>query len=256
MTADVSGWDAERYAEAFSFVPEGGRNLVAWLDPQPGERVLDLGCGTGALTAAIAGLGAEVEGVDRDEAMLAVARRAQPGLSFRRADAQTLTVDGLLDAVFSNAAMHWMPDQDAVIARVAAALRPGGRFVVEMGGRRNIAAIIAALQAALAAAGLPRAQQPYPWVFPSPAEQCARLEAQGFEVRRLAYFDRPTPLEGGEQGMRDWLQMFVPAMLSVAPQGRAADVVAAVERTTRPALFRDGQWVADYVRLRFLAVRV
>ena len=256
MTADSSAWDAERYAEAFSFVPDRARDLIAWLDPQPGERVLDLGCGTGALTAAIASLGAAVEGVDRDAAMLAVAQREHPGIPFRQGDGQTLVVDGLLDGVFSNAAMHWMADQDAVVRRVAAALRPGGRFVVEMGGRRNIATIVAPLQAALVAAGVPRDRLPWPWVFPSPAEQSARLEAHGFEVRRLAYFDRPTPLEGGAAGMGDWLRMFAPALLAAAPPGREADIVSAVEEAIRPALFRDGQWVADYVRLRFLAVRV
>ena len=255
MSTEAPAWDAERYAEAFSFVPERGRDLVAWLDPRPGERVLDLGCGTGALTAAIAAAGAEAEGVDRDEAMLTVARREHPGIRFRRLDAREISVDRPLDAVFSNAALHWMPDQDAVIGGVAAALRPGGRFVVEMGGRRNIATIVAPLRAALAEVGVPLEQQPAPWVFPSPAEQCARLEAHGFEVRRLAYFDRATPLEGGARGMRDWLQMFATAFLAAAPEGRADDVVAAVEQATRPQLFRDGQWVADYVRLRFLAVR-
>lgn len=256
MSTDAPAWDAERYAAAFSFVAERGRDLVAWLDPQPGERVLDLGCGTGALTAAIAALGAQVEGVDRDEAMLTVARREHPGIPFRRVDARQLQVDPPLDAVFSNAALHWMPDQDAVIGAVAATLRPGGRFVVEMGGRRNIATIVAPLRAALARAGVPPALQPAPWVFPGPAEQCARLESHGFEVHRLAYFDRATPLEGGARGMRDWLQMFAPAFLAMVPEDRADEVVTAVEQATRPQLFHDGQWVADYVRLRFLAVRV
>jgi hypothetical protein len=158
--------------------------------------------------------------------------------------------------VFSNAALHWMTDQDAMIARVAAAVRPGGRFVAEMGGHRNIATIVAPLQAALAAAGVPRDAQPWPWVFPSPAEQCTRLESNGFEVRRLRYFDRPTPLEGGERGMAGWLRMFASALLAAAPSGQEPDIVAAVEQATRSELFQDGQWVADYVRLRFLAVRV
>ena len=155
----------KRYAEAFSFVPRRGRELLVWLDPRPGERILDLGCGTGALTAAIGDAGADVEGIDQDPAMLALARREHPGVAFRRADAQRLRVAEPLDAVFSNAALHWMPDQDAVIAAVARALRPGGRFVVEMGGRRNIAAILAPLRAALEREGLPVARQPQPWVL-------------------------------------------------------------------------------------------
>ena len=256
MSSESPAWDAQRYAEAFSFVPERGRDLVGWLDPQPGERVLDLGCGTGALTAAIAACGAEVEGVDQDEAMLDLARREHPGISFRQADGQSFTVDRPLDAIFSNAALHWMPDQDAVIARAAAALRPGGRFLVEMGGKRNIATIVAPLRAALAESGVPRREQPEPWVFPSPGEQCARLEAHGFELRRLAYFDRPTPLEGGAAGMRDWLRMFARAFVAATPPDRLNDVLSAVEDATRPQLFHEHRWVADYVRLRFLAVRV
>ena len=251
-----AGWDAERYAEAFSFIPERGRELVAWLDPRPGERILDLGCGTGALTAAIAAAGAQAEGVDQDAAMIALARREHPGIPFRQADAQRLRVAEPLDAVFSNAALHWMPDQDAVIAGVAAALRPGGRFVVEMGGRRNVAAIVAPLRAALEREGVPVARQPHPWVFPSPAEQAARLEAHGLELRRLSAFDRATPLEGGEHGMRDWLRMFAGAFLAAAPAGRAEALIAAVEDATRPQLFDGERWVADYVRLRFVAVRV
>jgi SAM-dependent methyltransferase len=254
MGLNAGDWDAAAYAERFSFVPEGGRDLVAWLDPQPSERILDLGCGTGTLAAAIAATGAHVEGVDRDEAMLQHALREHPGISFWQGDGQELTTERPFDAVFSNAALHWIPDQDAVTGAVAGALRPGGRFVVEMGGRRNIAAIEGPLRVALADAGLPLDQQPRPWVFPSPAEQCARLERHGFEVRRLAYFDRPTPLEGGEPGLRDWLRMFGAMYLAAAPMGREEVVVESVIKAARPALFQSGRWVADYVRLRFLAV--
>ncbi len=250
------GWDAERYAEAFAFVPRRGRELLVWLDPRPGERILDLGCGTGALTAAIGDAGAEVEGVDQDAAMIALARREHPGIAFRQADGQRLRVDEPLDAVFSNAALHWMPDQDAVIASVARALRPGGRFVVEMGGRRNVAAILAPLRAALEREGLPVARQPRPWVFPSPAEQAARLEAHGLELRRLSAFDRATPLEGGADGMRDWLRMFAGAFLAAVPADRAEVLITAVETAARLQLFDGERWVADYVRLRFVAVRV
>lgn len=253
---ELDAWDAETYADAFAFIPARGRELLAWLRPQAGERILDLGCGTGALTAAIAESGAAVEGVDQDAAMLALARREHPDLAFRQADGQALCADEPLDAVFSNAAMHWMPDQDAVIGAVAEALRPGGRFVVEMGGRRNIAAILAPLRAALAAAGLPFEAQPHPWVFPSPAEQAARLEAHGFELRRLAYFDRATPLEGGAEGMQIWLRMFAREFIAACPAGQWEAVARAVEEQARAALYDGERWVADYVRLRFLAVRV
>ncbi|PZC44502.1 MAG: Trans-aconitate methyltransferase [Chloroflexi bacterium] len=251
-----SAWDAQTYADDFSFVAASARDLIEWLGPQSGEKILDLGCGTGALSATIAESGAVVEGVDQDASMLALAAREHPGIAFRQADGQALRVDAPLDAVFSNAALHWMPDQDAVVRSVAAALRPGGRFVAEMGGKRNIAAILAPLRAAMAEAGVPVAQQPQPWVFPSPAEQASRLEAQGFEVRRLAYFDRPSPFEGGMDGMRGWLQMFARAFSAVCPADRWEQVVRAVEDGARDQLFDGERWVGDYVRLRFLAQRV
>ena len=252
----TAAWDAEQYAQAFSFVPEMARDLVDWLDPQPGERILDLGCGTGALTAAIAASGALVEGVDRDQRMLAVARRGHPGIPFRRADAQDFTLAEPVDAVFSNAVLHWVPDQERAFGRVAAALKPGGRFVAEMGGRRNIDIVKGALRAALAAAGVPRERQPQLWYFPTPGQQCTRLEEQGLEVRRLAYFDRPTPLEPGEQGLRDWLRMFAGPLLELVPAARREGVLTAVEEATHADLYREDRWVVDYVRLRFLAVRV
>ena len=252
----TAAWDAERYEQDFSFVPDMARDLLQWLNPQPGERILDLGCGTGALTATIAETGAFVEGLDLDERMLAVARREHPEIPFRRADAQEFSVTEPKDAIFSNAVLHWVPDQERTFRQVAAALKPGGRLVVEMGGHRNIDIVKGALRSALAAAGVPYERQPRLWFFPTPGQQCARLEAQGMEVRRLAYFDRPTPLDLGEQGLSNWLWMFAGSLLELVPPGRREEVLTAVAEATRGDLYREGRWVMDYVRLRFLAVRV
>jgi trans-aconitate methyltransferase len=201
--ANAASWDARTYDAAFGFVAEGGADLVELLDPRPGERVLDLGCGTGRLTAALAEAGAEAVGVDADPAMIARAREQFPELRFELADGERLDSDpgrwgGPFDAVFSNAALHWMTRPEAVLRGVAALVRPGGRFVAELGAAGNIATIEDALRAALVEAGVPRVQQPSLWYFPSPAAYTALLERHGFELRALWHFERPTPLDGGE----------------------------------------------------------
>ena len=231
-----------------------GDALLDRLDPQPGQRVVDLGCGTGHHAAEIAARGAEVEGLDPDAAMLDRARAEYPALTFRAADARTFTVAESVDAVFSNATLHWIPvaDQQAVLDHVHAALRPGGRFVAEMGGAGNVSTIVAAVEESLATHGLAPLAAP-PWCFPTPGEQATRLEAAGFRVRSIEHFDRPSPLAPGDTAA-DWLRMFGPHLLAATPAVELADFLAEVDRRTAPRLrAADGSWHADYVRLRWLA---
>jgi len=246
-----NAWDPDSYDEGHSFVYEYGEGVVDLLDPQPGERVLDLGCGTGHLSAAIADRGATVVGVDQSAEMVEQARAAHPELTFRVGDARDLAVEEPFDAVFSNAALHWIddPDQDAVLAGVASALRPGGRFVAEMGGVGNVGTVVAAARAELAERGY---ETDNPWYFPSVGQYTPRLEGHGFEVRRAVLFDRPTELE---DGMRAWLEMFGDGLLGPVPDEELPAVVESIADRLRPALFEDGRWTADYRRLRFRAVR-
>ena len=248
-------WRATDYDRHFTFVSALGKDLIEWLAPAAGERILDLGCGTGTLAAAIAESGARVTGIDLDANMIEKAQAAFPAIPFRLADAVEFTVDEPQDAVFSNAALHWMTEPERVIARVAAALRPGGRFVAELGGKGNVHAIHESLFAAMEAEGIARNTLPKPWYFPSPAEYAALLEAHGFEVTDLRYFDRPTRLEGCDDGLRNWCRMFTPMLLSRVPPDRVDAVLARVEERTRPRLYHDGAWWADYRRLRFRVVR-
>lgn len=245
-------WDATRYDEAFAFVPAMGAAVLDLLDPQPGERVLDLGCGSGELTAQIAARGARVTGVDSSAAMVARACERFPDLDVRLADGEQLHVEGTFDAVFSNAALHWMTRPDEVLAGVRAVLRDGGRFAAEMGAARNVAALVTALREAAKQIGLD-AELPLPWYFPTPAEQATRLERAGFTVRLLQYVDRPTRLTEVADGASDWWRMFGASTLAGLDAEQVDELLAAVNEVAAPRLLGpDGVWMADYVRLRFL----
>ncbi|HET8969641.1 MAG TPA: methyltransferase domain-containing protein [Candidatus Nanopelagicales bacterium] len=256
-------WDAAGYDERFSFVTERGVDLLELVDAGPQDRILDLGCGTGHQAAALAATGAVVVGVDADDAMLASARRAYPLLQFQRGDGQDLPIGALLravgdrpyDVVLSNAALHWMPDQDAVVAGVGRLLRPGGRFVAELGGVGNVARLADAIDAGRHAVGL--GPVPMPWTFPTPAQAATLLERHGFRVRSLALFDRPTPLADGDSAAT-WATMFVADLLTDVPAGRRSELAEAIDaRARRLGLAErpDGApgWWGDYVRLRFVA---
>ena len=247
----ANAWDTDRYETSHSFVYEYGEDLLELLDPQPDERILDLGCGTGQLTSQIRERGATVVGVDQSEAMVAEAKSAHPDCEFVCADARTFAVADPFDAVFSNAALHWISDQDAVLESVADALAPGGRFVAELGGAGNVRRIVDAVRRELSDRGY---DVEHPWYFPSVGEYAPRLEEHGFEVRYATLFDRPTELDG-EDGLESWLRMFGDSFFEPLSPDERADVIAAVEADLRDDLYRDGTWFADYRRLRFVAVR-
>ncbi|SNZ12727.1 Trans-aconitate methyltransferase [Natronoarchaeum philippinense] len=249
--AQEPDWDPMTYEDDHAFVYEYGADVLDLLDPAPDERVLDIGCGTGALTAEIADTGADVVGIDSSQDMIERAREAHPAIEFRHADARTATFDDSFDAVFSNAALHWIDEQDAALSTVADALRPGGRFVAELGGDGNVAAIVDAALAELAERGY---DADNPWYFPTVGEYASRLERHGFEVRYATLFDRPTELDG-EDGLRNWLDVFGDGLFAPLSNDEREAVVRAVEDRLRADYYEDGVWTADYRRLRFRAVR-
>ena len=248
----TAGWDADRYQRQFGYVSAMAGDLVELLDPRPGETVLDLGCGTGELAAQIQARGARVLALDSDPAMVAAARRRLGTDRVLLADGHAFTLAEPVDAVFSNAALHWMPRPAEVIARVGAALSPGGRFVAELGGAGNIEVILDALGTAMAEAGLP--EPVCPWYFPTLGQYASLLEAGGFQVASMEHFPRPTPLAGGDDGLADWLAMFGGALTATVPPDLLAEVVDRLGELAAPRLRRPEGWVADYWRLRFVAV--
>jgi SAM-dependent methyltransferase len=243
-------WSAERYAETAHFVPALGGPVLELLAPASGERILDLGCGDGVLTEKIVAAGATVVAVDAGPDMVAAARAR--GLDARVVDGQKLPFAGEFDAVFSNAALHWMRDQEAVLRGVYQALKPRGRFIAEMGGHSNTAAIIVALSAVLGRRGLD-AHRLSPWYFPSAAAYRQKLEAAGFIVNEIAIIPRPTVLP---TGLEDWLDAFAEDFLGAVAKPDRAQARGEVARLLRPVLMDEtGTWIADYVRLRFRATR-
>ena len=243
-------WSAQRYAETAHFVPALGTPVLELLAPEPGERILDLGCGDGVLTEKIVAAGAAVVAVDAAPDMVAAARAR--GLDARVVAGQDLVFDREFDAVFSNAALHWMRPADRVLAGVHRALKPGGRFVGEMGGHNNTAAIMVAISAVLARRGLD-AEHLSPWWFPSANAYRAKLEAAGFTVDDIRIVPRPTPLPAG---LEPWLDTFTEDFFGVLPPPDRVPARSEVANLLRPILMDEtGTWIADYVRLRFRATR-
>jgi trans-aconitate methyltransferase len=239
-------WDPEAYDANARFVSDLGAGVVELLDPLPGERILDLGCGDGALTKVLIETGADVVGVDGSPEMVASARAA--GVDANVVDGHALPFDCEFDAVFSNAALHWMTRPDEVIAGVARALKPGGRFVAEMGGHGCVAAVVTALLAVLERRGI-NGKALIPWYFPTPDDYRVRLERGGFEVDTMLHFPRPTPLPGD---VIDWLDVFAGPFLGEVDD--PAEAKAEVAELLRPSLCDErGNWTVDYVRLRVAA---
>jgi len=249
-------WDAELYDNQHSFVSNFGTNLVELLSPQPGEYILDLGCGTGHLTEKIASLGAQVLGIDSAESMLIQARNHYPQLKFEVADATNLQFTEKFDAVFSNAVLHWIKQPEKVITGVYRALKPGGRFVAEFGGKGNVQKIVAAIYNVMEAAGYSLEESDNPWYFPSIGEYGTLLEKQGFELTFASLFERPTVLDDPEKGMQNWIQMFANQFLTILPDDKQNDILSDIEKQLRPDLYRNGTWFADYKRIRVIAKKM
>lgn len=243
-------WNPETYASQARFVADLGLSVVELLAPQPGETILDLGCGDGALTEKLVAFGCEIFGIDASPEQIAAAK--QRGLNVAVADGHEFDLGRTFDAVFSNAALHWMREPARVLSCVHRALRPGGRFIGELGGAGNTATVTAAIRAALMRRGLDF-EQFSPWYFPSVEAYRRELTTAGFAVRSIELFPRPTVLPGDLLG---WLEMFAGAFTSRLPVADRAVFLEEVRTQCRPDLCdADGRWAVDYVRLRFAAER-
>ena len=248
-------WDAGLYDNSHDYVSANGTNVVELLDPKGKERILDVGCGTGELASSIQSSGATVVGVDSSPDMIAQAKVNYPDVEFKVQDAAHLSFEDRFDAVFSNAALHWVLDADRAVGSIYDCLIPNGRFIFEMGGKRNVAGIRAAIKNAAQSQGVSEHFSDDFWYFPSVSEYSAILEQHGFEVQNMSYFERPTPLIG-DDGMRNWIDMFGAQLLSNLPNSAKEKIVNLAIEDLKPTHLREGVWYADYVRLRGKAIKV
>jgi trans-aconitate methyltransferase len=248
-------WDANLYDDKHSFVFQYGESVLELLGVKPGERVLDLGCGTGHLTKKIWEEGAEVIGMDASPEMIAQAKGNYPALDFMVGNGAGFSFDQPFDAVFTNAALHWIHDADGVIKSVHSVLKPGGRFVGEFGGKGNNQLMMAAAATVLKAHGYLNGEFVLPWYFPSTAEYATRLEAGGFRVTFATHFDRPTLLQDGREGIAKWFKMFGDSIFKTVPANELLQILDEITDLLQPTNEVDGQWYADYKRLRFIALK-
>lgn len=244
-------WDAPRYDNECSYVWKDASEVLAWLNPQAGEKILDVGSGTGHLAGKIAASGAHVLGIDTSPMMIGQAMWNFPKISFLLGDARTFMSPEPFDAVFSNAVFHWIPDLEKAFVSLHQALVPGGRLVAEMGTAGNIAQMMTAFFAEGAAYGL--APTEVPWRFQDPEVTRRQLETAGFQVEKWEVVERNTPLSSGTKGLRRWFEVYLPGLLDRLPAGSRDTFFEGVENRLRDSLFSGGLWHADYKRLRFLA---
>lgn len=242
-------WDAEKYKQNFGFVPDYGEAVLDLLDAAPEARVVDLGCGNGALTRQLADRGYRVLGVDASPEQLALARQAYPDLTFQEGNALDFALEEPADAIFSNAVLHWIDadKQQAMLDHIASQIRPGGLFVCEFGGKGCAEHVHAELERRFAAHGLHYRRTFY---FPTIGEYAPLLEKAGFRVEFATLFDRPTR-QVGPDGLADWIRMFDTAPFEGVDPALADAIIAETVEALRPVLYHDDAWYVDYVRIRF-----
>jgi trans-aconitate methyltransferase len=248
-----NNWNTSLYDQKHAFVFEYGKGLIPVLQPHSGELILDLGCGTGHLTKAIAESGAHVIGIDSSASMVEAAQAIYSELEFVVADARDFSFSSHFDAIFSNATLHWITEAEQVVCRIAASMKPGGRLVVEFGGKGCVATITTAVQQSFRE--VMNMEVDFGWYFPSIGEYASLLEKHNLAVRNAILFERPTPLEDGEKGLRNWIQMFGNRVFRNVSDDMKRQVLGHTEEKTRDLLFKNGQWIADYTRLRIVAYK-
>jgi trans-aconitate 2-methyltransferase len=255
QTRTNTSWNAGLYDNKHSFVFKYGEDLISMLAPQAGERILDLGCGTGHLTHRISLTGARVTGIDSSVSMIEKASAIFPDTDFRVMSATEFHFDENFDAIFSNAVLHWVLDKEAAIDCIAHHLRPGGRLVLEMGGKGNVEDIVVNIRKVLTRHGYYRNATTQLWYFPSLGEYTSLLEKKGFRINYASHFDRPTELKDTENGIKDWIRMFGNAFFKNIPEQEIDPVLEEIQEAVRSTNFRNHKWYGNYKRLRIEAVK-
>jgi len=247
-------WDSQLYNEQHRFVSDYGADVLQWLAPKSGESILDVGCGTGDLAAKIQEAGAKVLGVDASADMVELAKKQYPTIQFEQKDAANLDYNREFDAVFSNATFHWIENQRGLLKGIYKSLVHGGRLVAEFGGKGNIKSIVDAIETAAKQLGFSHRVISNFWFFPSISHYATLLESTGFETEQMWLFDRPTKLVG-EDGMLKWINQFAQHAFVNLDEEEAKAVTDLAVNILKPTHFKNGEWTADYRRLRIKAIK-
>jgi len=254
LQTSKDNWNANLYDQSHSFVSKYGNSLVELLAPKEGERILDLGCGTGDLAKKLDGQGVTVVGIDKSENMIAQAKNKYPTIHFSVKDATNLEYMNEFDAVFSNATLHWVKPPSKALACIYESLKIGGRFVAEFGGKGNVQLITNEIVKQITNEGIEFQSEHNPWYYPSIGQYAALMEEIGFRVTFAQHYDRPTPLEG-EDGLSNWIHMFGSQFFTGIEEEQRLKIIAKIEDALRPVLYQEGAWVADYKRIRVIGVK-
>lgn len=247
-------WNANLYDTKHSFVSKYGNNLLELLDPKAGEKILDLGCGTGDLAKKIADYQVEVIGIDKSQNMIMQALVKFPEIEFIVGDATDLPYHNSFDAVFSNATLHWVKAPKQALSSIYSSLKNGGRFIAEFGGKGNVQTITDEIIKQIKELGYDYQKEDFPWYYPSIGEYSTLMEELGFRVTFAQHYDRPTPLDG-EDGLKNWIEMFGDSFFEGISTEHKVDILKKVEENAKNILYKDGQWIADYKRIRVLGVK-
>ena len=250
-----NNWNANLYDDKHAFVSKYGEELVEILAAKPGETILDLGCGTGYLTHLISESGANIIGIDNSQEMIDKAQLQYPGIDFRLKDAEDFDFKQTLDAIFSNATLHWVLNKQRAIECMYDSLKTDGRLVLEMGGKENVNGIIVALKNSLLKHGYVKEAGINTWYFPSLSAYASLLESKGFRVTYAAHYDRETKLQDNDNGIKDWLKMFGGAYLQGINESETERILDEVQQNLKETHFRERSWFADYKRLRIVAIK-
>ncbi|MGB7394306.1 MAG: methyltransferase domain-containing protein [Pricia sp.] len=252
----MTTWKPELYNEKHSFVYSYGEQLIKLLDPKPHERILDLGCGSGQLTATISESAKEAIGIDASPEMIADARSKFPDIDFQVGDAADFHFDQKFDSIFSNATLHWVKNHTAAIKCMYKNLKPNGKTVLEFGGKGNVQTIVDQLRISLRSRGYVAQSHLDLWYFPTIGEYATELESEGFRVLSAEHYDRPTELADSTSGIKDWLSMFAESFFKRVDSKHIEEIKNEVQEEVKPTCLVNQKWYADYKRIRIVAIRI
>ncbi len=247
-------WNADLYDTKHSFVSMYGDHLLQLLAPKAGEKILDLGCGTGDLAKELSDSQVNVVGVDNSTNMVMQAKRKYPSIKFLVRDATDLGYHDEFDAVFSNATLHWIKSPKRALTCIHQSLQQGGRFIAEFGGHGNVQTITDEIIHQIKEAGFDYNIEQFPWYFPTIVEYSSLMEQVGFRVTLAQHYDRPTPLYG-DNGLRNWIDMFGNAFFKGIAEDQKNDILTKIEHNLNPLLYKEGNWFADYKRIRVIGIK-